>query len=264
MSRPVSAASGRLTAASRSSHFLSFCLKRHFLPGQAIFRAAVTSVASLWVTRRALGNPFGILLPRCREPEQPLTFFLSVTAFPPKAGHLLGSSHLRSTSVPSEHVISVLLASAVVAAMLRKSSILWPSVQQLRLTINERVRRLQGQDQQQQAAFADYLLQVGEGREPTFPDIGQDVVRLKDSMCLPCDSGVSALVQRVYGNVQQCSDPDFLMERSILAPRNVDVEDINSYMLHRWAGQVCHEQLWLHQQALCRPMCRMESDCVFL
>eukprot|EP00891_Asterochloris_glomerata_P000058 jgi/Astpho2/58/Aster-x0422 len=119
--------------------------------------------------------------------------------------------------------------------MLRKSSILWPSVQQLRLTINERVRRLQGQDQQQQAAFADYLLQDGEGREPTFPDIGQDVVRLKDSMCLPWDSGVSALVQRVYGN--QCSDPDFLMERSILAPRNVDVEDINSYMLHRWAGQ---------------------------
>ena len=142
---------------------------------------------------------------------------------------------------------------AIVAAMLKKSSILWPSVQQLKLTINERVRRLQGQDQQQQAAFADYLLQVGEGREPTLPDIGQDVVRLKDSMCLPCDSGVSALVQRVYGDVQHCSDPDFLMERSILTPRNRDVEDINSYMLHRWGGQVCHEQLWLQQRALCRP-----------
>ena len=132
---------------------------------------------------------------------------------------------------------------AIVAAMLRNSSILWPSVQQLKLTINERVRRLQGQDQQQQAAFADYLLQVGEGREPTFPDIGQDVVRLKDSMCLPCNSGVSALVQRVYGDVQQCSDPDFLMERSILAPRNIDVEGINSYILQRWACQVCHAQL---------------------
>ena len=54
---------------------------------------------------------------------------------------------------------------AMVEAMLRKSS-LWPSIQQLKLTINERVRRLQGQDQQQQAAFAGYLLQVGEGRDP--------------------------------------------------------------------------------------------------
>ena len=35
---------------------------------------------------------------------------------------------------------------AIVQAMLKKSSSLWPSVQQLKLTINERVRRLQGQD----------------------------------------------------------------------------------------------------------------------
>ena len=47
---------------------------------------------------------------------------------------------------------------AIATAMLKKSPILWPSVQQLKLPINERVRRLQGQDQQQQAAFADYLL----------------------------------------------------------------------------------------------------------
>ena len=57
-------------------------------------------------------------------------------------------------------------------------------------------------------------------------------------MCLPCNSDVSALVQRVYGDVQQCSDPEFLMQRSILAPRNVDVEDMNSYMLQHWDGQV--------------------------
>ena len=106
------------------------------------------------------------------------------------------------------------------------------------MKIYERVRHLQGQDQQQQAAFTDYLLQNGEGREPTVPDIGQDVVRLKDSMCLLCDSGMPALAQHVYGDVWQCSHPDFLMECSILAPRNVVVEDIKSYMLHPWGGQV--------------------------
>ena len=37
-------------------------------------------------------------------------------------------------------------------------------------------------------------------------------------MCLPCDSGVSALVRRVIGNVQHCSDLEFLMERSTLTP----------------------------------------------
>ena len=83
-------------------------------------------------------------------------------------------------------------------------------------------------------------------------------------MCLPCNSGVSALVQRVYGDVQHCSDPDFLMERSVLTPRNRDVEDINSYMLHRWSGQVCQEQLRLQQQALCRPLGFMKGVCLFL
>ena len=81
-------------------------------------------------------------------------------------------------------------------------------------------------------------------------------------MCLPCDSGVSALVQRVYGNVQHCSDLEVLMERSILTPRNSDVEDINSYVLHRWGGQVCHAKLWLQQQALCCAM-RCISNVVF-
>ena len=57
-------------------------------------------------------------------------------------------------------------------------------------------------------------------------------------MCLPCDNGVPALVQHVYGDLQQFSDPEFLMERNILAARNVDVEDVNSYMPHRWGSQV--------------------------
>lgn len=39
-------------------------------------------------------------------------------------------------------------------------------------------------------------------------------------------------------HVQQCSDPHFLMERSILAPRNIVVKEVNSYMLHCWAGQM--------------------------
>ena len=72
--------------------------------------------------------------------------------------------------------------------------------------------------QQQQAAFANHLLQDGEGKEPTVSDIGQDGVQLKDSMCLPCGSSVSASVQRVHGDVQQCSDPEFFMERSIGTP----------------------------------------------
>ena len=33
-------------------------------------------------------------------------------------------------------------------------------------------------------------------------------------------------------HVQQRSDPQFLMERSILALRNIVVKEVNSYMLH--------------------------------
>ena len=51
--------------------------------------------------------------------------------------------------------------------MLKMPSVLWPSVQQLKLTINERVRHLQGQDQQQQqAAFADTCCKLERGGSP--------------------------------------------------------------------------------------------------
>ena len=45
---------------------------------------------------------------------------------------------------------------------------------------------------------------------------------------------MSILVQRVYGDVQQYSDPESIMERS--DPMNRDVEElnvVNSYMLCR-------------------------------
>ena len=70
-------------------------------------------------------------------------------------------------------------------------------------------------------------------------------------MCLPCDSSVSALVQRVYSDVQHCSDPEVLMEPSTLAPRHVDVGDNNSYMLHRCRGQVCLCCNSMHRAAHC-------------
>ncbi len=47
-------------------------------------------------------------------------------------------------------------------------SVLWESIQVLKLTINMRVLGLQGADQHKAKEFCDFLLRIGEGTEPTY------------------------------------------------------------------------------------------------
>ena len=47
-------------------------------------------------------------------------------------------------------------------------SVLWESIQVLKLSINMRVLGLQGADQNKAKEFCDFLLRIGEGTEPTY------------------------------------------------------------------------------------------------
>ena len=87
-------------------------------------------------------------------------------------------------------------------------------------------------------AFAEYLLRVGDGREPTEPTIGPTAIRLPPAICTPPDWTVQNLLEHVFPNFAEralaCAadrvetdDTDFFKTRAILAPTNVVINEIN-------------------------------------
>jgi len=125
-----------------------------------------------------------------------------------------------------------------------KRSYLWPEFKKLSLTINERVRRASmgatPETARAAAEYAAYILRVGDGDEPTFPlDDGSqaDCVRLPRSMVVPEDTTVDGLVRLVYGDNTESgsafssTEADHLFDRTILAPRNKDVDAVNDAAL---------------------------------
>ena len=121
---------------------------------------------------------------------------------------------------------------------------LWPEFKVLNLTINERVRRATRNAtpelQQRAAAYANYLLRVGDGTEVVHPlsdGTQAEHVRIDSSMVIPQNTTVPDLVRLVYGaggddiRAFASTGKDFLYSRTILAPRNVDVDAINDAAL---------------------------------
>ena len=121
-------------------------------------------------------------------------------------------------------------------ACLNKSTTLWPFVTVFRLTVNVRVRRSPSSSQ-----YSQFLLRVGEGREPTVA-VGQhnDFIRLPEIMAfsnLEHGNSAAALVRAIYPNMQgRHRDLEYLSERAILAPRNDDVDLLNSVASDAFPG----------------------------
>ena len=57
--------------------------------------------------------------------------------------------------------------SDIVKASFNRSK-LWPNIKVLKLKTNMRVQSMTGNDQKSAKEFSDYLIQIGEGTEPTY------------------------------------------------------------------------------------------------
>ncbi len=118
-----------------------------------------------------------------------------------------------------------------------KSSNLWKHVNVMHLTINMRIQHQQNNEQQ---SFVNYLLQVGEGKESTYPNIGEDVVKLHDDMILD-DENLELLISEVFHNIDNnYKDIDnyinYIKDRAILTTKNEDVDDINEQIINIFPG----------------------------
>ena len=113
-----------------------------------------------------------------------------------------------------------------------KSSKLWQDVSVMRLTTNMRV-----QDEEQKQ-FVDYLLRIGEGKEPVHGEVGEDMVKLPDEMIIN-DESVDSLISKVFGDINEKYKSagnfvDYIKDRAILTSKNEDVDAINERVIKKF------------------------------
>ena len=125
------------------------------------------------------------------------------------------------------------------AASLRMSHSIWPHMQQHRLTINKRVDNMGEYDKAEHLAFAELLLRVGDGTETVYPEFGEDYINIPEEMSMPTEK-LEDLIKHVYpiGDEAKLRDPEHIMHRAILTPKNSDVHDINNAVMELFPGEV--------------------------
>ncbi|XP_027171825.1 uncharacterized protein LOC113771446 [Coffea eugenioides] len=108
---------------------------------------------------------------------------------------------------------------------------LWPKLHKIRLTENMRVMFDPG--------FSQFLLRVGEGREP-IDDEGE--ITLSSDIVIPYydkEESLNRLIESVFPDLNLYSqDPYNLINRCILAPKNSSVDELNEIMIKRFPGSL--------------------------
>jgi PIF1-like helicase/Helitron helicase-like domain at N-terminus len=113
----------------------------------------------------------------------------------------------------------------IVAASIVRSH-LWPSFVRLRLTQNMRL-------QQDETDYADFLLRVGDGTEPTNDD---DQIAIPPEILLPSPD-MDTLVHSIFPALtDRYNEPDYLVNRVILATRNDTVDAVNRHITNKFPG----------------------------
>jgi hypothetical protein len=114
-----------------------------------------------------------------------------------------------------------------------KSSVLWaPAFTTLSLTVNERVRRHEG-DRDSLLAFTNFLLQMGEGRLPVNRNISESSIKIPEQYLFNGDSD-EAFVKHIYPTLHT-GVIDFT-STALLAAKNVYVDKLNLICLKIFPG----------------------------
>ena len=126
-----------------------------------------------------------------------------------------------------------------------KNSVLWESAIVHKLTVN--MRLLTGGEDY--AWFANWLLRVGEGREKTYPDVGEDMIKIPDQLRSKAKNtdefleeifpGINDVVQE---GLRKSFDDDawmsWITSRAIICPINDDCLEVNEKMIKKIDGQL--------------------------
>jgi ATP-dependent DNA helicase PIF1 len=124
----------------------------------------------------------------------------------------------------------------IVANSLKKSYI-WKHTTKLKLTKNMRLMYLDEVNAARQIAFSEYLLRVGEGREPVIKELGEDNIQLPNDLIVqPYNPDI--LIKEIFNKFQvQYKEKDYFLNRAILCTRNATVDDLNMRILNLLPGE---------------------------
>jgi ATP-dependent exoDNAse (exonuclease V) alpha subunit len=102
-----------------------------------------------------------------------------------------------------------------------KLSPLWRNVEKLQLKVNMRVQMLQDPSAE---TFSKQLLEIGDGKVAVDT---AGCIKLPSNFCTIVDSQ-GALIEQIFPDIQiRYNNHKWLSERAILAPKNVDVNELN-------------------------------------
>jgi len=129
--------------------------------------------------------------------------------------------------------------SAIVNASIKYAPF-WPNVTQLHLIENMRIKTAalnQGVETSQLSSFSEFLLSVGEGRiENKQNSKFIDEIELPKSIAKNMDE--IELIKKIYPDIEKNSlDGEFMSNRAILAPKNVEVNRLNDLASKYFPGQ---------------------------
>lgn len=95
-----------------------------------------------------------------------------------------------------------------------------------------------GAEAERQRLFGEFLLRVGDGKEPTLPDVEGGYIRLPDDVVEPSGT-LKGLIDWVYRDLSaNYTDPSYFAKHAILTLKNLDVDSINDIVMQAFPGEV--------------------------
>ena len=103
------------------------------------------------------------------------------------------------------------------------------------LKINMRLHRFADEpDAVEQKEFARWLLEVEEDRIHKLKD---NIIQLLNNLILPSQN-INDLIHFIYPNFSTHSNSQYLVERTILTPKNANVYTVNSIIMNQFSGEL--------------------------
>jgi hypothetical protein len=120
-----------------------------------------------------------------------------------------------------------------------KGAAVWKHFHTMTLSENMRARCTVNDEElrNRYKSWAEWLLQLGDGRLPPLPNMTtDDYVALPDHISM--EPEISSLCDWVFPDIaENALDPEWVAERAILAPKVKDINNINAYVTDMFPGE---------------------------
>ncbi|XP_073286771.1 uncharacterized protein, partial [Primulina huaijiensis] len=92
--------------------------------------------------------------------------------------------------------------------------------------------------------FSQFLLRIGDGLQHT---VNRDFIKLPDSIIIPWEGeqSIQMLIDSVFPNmINHVNDENYMVDRAIITPKNVDVDNINQMLIIKFPGEEKEYTSW--------------------